>query len=126
MRYRILDENGDYTFGRGQGNFYVNSPNGVRQSIETRLGLLVNEWFLDRTAGTPWLQQILVKGAVSKVYDLVLQTRILGTQGVAQSGILKYLSTVDPIVRTLQVQALVQTIYSVTPINVDTTLGENN
>lgn len=123
MRYRALDANGDYTFGRGAGNFLVNSPNTVRQSIQTRLALLQGEWYLNTIDGTPWLQQILVKGAVSKVYDLTIQTRILGTQGV--SSIISYSSTVDPIKRTLTVDAFVQTIYSVDPINVVVTLNGN-
>jgi hypothetical protein len=121
MRYRALDENGDYTFGRGAGNFLVNSPDTVRQSIQTRLGLLQGEWYLNQQSGTPWLQQILVKGAVSKVYDLAIQTRILQTQGV--KSIITYSSTADPVHRSLAVSALVQTIYSVDPINVDVTLG---
>lgn len=121
MRYRALDENGDYTFGRGAGNFLVNSPDAVRQSIQTRLGLLQGEWYLNQQDGTPWLQQILVKGAVSKVYDLAIQTRILQTQGV--KSLITYSSTVNPDLRSLDVSSLVQTIYSVDPINVDVTLG---
>lgn len=119
MRYRALDENGDYTCGRGSGNFLVNSPDTVRQSIQTRLGLLQGEWYLDQSDGTPWFQQILVKG--SRVYDLVIQTRILQTQGV--TSILSYDSVVDPEKRTLRVTALVQTIYSTEPVNVDVTMG---
>jgi hypothetical protein len=121
MRYRALDENGDYTFGRGAGNFLVNSPAAVRQSIQTRLGLLQGEWYLNQQSGTPWLQQILVKGAVSKIYDLAIQTRILQTQGV--KSIITYSSTVDQTNRSLLVKSMVQTIYSVDPINVDVTLG---
>jgi hypothetical protein len=121
MRYRALDENGDYTFGRGVGNFLVNSPEAVRQLIQTRLGLLRGEWYLNLQSGTPWLQQILVKGAVSKVYDLAIQTRILQTRGV--KSIITYSSAVDSVHRSLSVQSLVQTIYSVDPINVDVTLG---
>lgn len=120
MRVRILDENGDATFGRGVGNFYVNTPNAVRQSIMTRLGLLQGEWYLNLPDGTPWLQQILVRGATSNIYDLLIQTRILGTQGV--SGIITYSSNYDPDDRSLAIEALVQTIYSVDPINVTTTI----
>lgn len=121
MRYRALDANGDYTFGRGVGNFLVNSPATVRQSIQTRLGLLQREWYLNLNDGTPWLQQILVKGAVSKIYDLAIQTRILGTQGV--SSILSYSSSADPVKRTLFVQATVSTIYDSTPIVVTATIA---
>lgn len=121
MRYRKLDENGDYVFGHGQVDFYIDSPDAVRQSIDTRLSLIQGEWFLDRTSGTAW-DQIIGKGT-NKTYDLVIQTRILQTQGVDRNiGILQYQSSVDPNTRALTVAALVQTIYSQTPIVVEKTI----
>lgn len=111
MRYRALDANGDYTFGRGAANFLVNSPETVRQSVQTRLGLLQGEWFLDSTEGTPWFQGIIGKGT-NKTYDLVLQTQILRTQGVV--SIVEYQSSVDVNSRNLTVAGLLMTIYSVT------------
>lgn len=115
MRYRALDENGDYTFGRGVSNFLIDSPDTVRQSIETRLGLLRGEWFLDDTEGTPWLQEILGKGT-NQTYDLVLQTRILQTTGV--KSIAEYQSDVDVVTRHLSVAGLVDTIYGRVPFQV--------
>lgn len=119
MRYRALDENGDYTFGRGAGNFLVNTPDTVRQSIQTRLSLLQGEWYLDLTSGTPWSQEILGKNA-NGPYDLVIQTRILQTKGV--SAIVNYQSSLDTSTRALSVAALVQTVYSLNPILVETSL----
>lgn len=119
MRYRALDVNGDYTFGQGAANFLVNTPDMVRQKIKTRLGLIRGEWFLDKTEGTQW-GKVLGKGN-NRTYDLILQTRILQTQGV--SSIVKYNSSVDPITRALTVSALVQTIYSSDPILVEAQLS---
>jgi hypothetical protein len=115
VRYRKLDENGDCTFGQGAANFYVDSPEMVRQKIQTRLGLIRGEWFLDKTEGTQW-NKIVGKGT-NKTYDLVIQTRILQTQGV--QSIVQYSSNVDPTTRALTVSCLVQTIYSVNPILVE-------
>lgn len=115
----MLDQDGDYVFGRGADNFFVNSPDTVRQSIDTRLGLLRGEWYLDQLEGTPWLQEILDKGT-NKTYDLVLQTRILQTKGV--TNIVEYQSSVDPTTRQLSVAVLVNTIYSTEPILVEVTL----
>lgn len=118
MRYRALDENGDYTFGRGKDNFLVNSPDMVRQSIQTRLLLIRGEWFLDKTEGTPW-DKVIGKGT-NKTHDLVIQTRILQTKGV--SSIVQYQSQVDPVTRSLSIAALVITIYSTDPVPVEVQL----
>jgi hypothetical protein len=109
MRYRALDVAGDYSIGRGQANFLINSPACVAQSVLTRLRLWEGEWFLDLTSGTPWLQQILGKHAKS-IYDLAIRTRILDTQGV--TGIEGYASALDAVTRKLSVTTLsVSTIY---------------
>ncbi len=61
-RVRKLDANGDYSFGQGEANFWVNNAAGVAQNVETRLGLLEGEWFLDKNSRdplvsrNPWLQ----------------------------------------------------------------------
>lgn len=109
MRYRALDANGDYSGGRGQGNFLINSPACVAQSVLTRLKLWQGEWFLDLTEGTPWLQQVL--GKFSKpIYDLTIKTRVLGTQGV--TSIVNYSSAFDPAVpRKLNVSMTINTQF---------------
>ena len=83
MRYRKLDANGDYTFGRSQANFLVNSPEAVAQAIQTRLALWEGEYFLDTSKGTPYWTQILGTGTWA-LYDQAIKDRILGTTGVLQ------------------------------------------
>jgi len=113
MRYRALDANGDYTFGRGQANFLVNSPACVAQSVLTRLRLWEGEWFLDQTEGTAWLQQILGRNS-KPIYDLAIRTRVLGTAGV--TSIDEYSSTLDDVTRRLAVKMKIITAFDSAPI----------
>lgn len=114
MRYRMLDANGDYVFGQGSANFWINDPRGVAQSVQTRLNLWQGEWFLDQTAGTPIAQQVLGYGTES-LYDIVIKQRILSTAGV--TTIVEYQSERDPETRELVVGPVtVQTQYSATPV----------
>lgn len=111
MRYRKLSPTGDYTFGSGQANFYKDSPEAVAQSVQTRLLLWVDEWYLDITEGTPYIQGILGKQPQNTVDD-ILRSRILDTQGV--SSIISYQSIIDPVERTLSVSGSLDTIYGTT------------
>lgn len=113
MRYRSLDENGDYTFGVNNTNFLVNAPAAVAQAIKTRLGLIQGEWFLDQTAGTPY-KQILGKGT-DATRDLAIRQVIIETQGV--TGISSYASSLNLTTRKFSVAAIVDTIYGPTPVN---------
>jgi hypothetical protein len=114
IRVRAQDANGDYTFGRSLGNFLVDSSAAVAQLVQTRLLLWQGEWFLDATAFTPWLQQILGKGTTA-VYDLLIQQVILGTPGV--TAILAYSSSLDRNARALTVTVTVQTQFGAVPVS---------
>jgi hypothetical protein len=119
MRYRKLDANSDMQFGHGVGDFWHDQPEGVGQSVQTRLLLFSGEWFLDTRAGTPWggfpLNDLVVQqGRILGVHtqlsrDAAIRERILTTNGV--TAITNYFSTVDPNTRTYSVQAAVDTIY---------------
>lgn len=108
MRYRKLDANGDYTFGHGQSDFFINEPAAVGQAVGTRLLLITKEWFLDLTEGTPYNTDILGTGT-TPLRDVAVQRRILGTQGC--KSITDYNSRVDPDTRAYSVQATIETIY---------------
>lgn len=118
MRYRLLDGNGDYTFGRGGGNFIANSPATVAQSVLTRLKLYQGEWFLDRAEGTPWLQQVLSAQARNTVplYDQAIRMRVLRTPGV--TGIATYSSHLDTATRALSVDMTVDTEFGQAQLSV--------
>ncbi len=115
MIYRKLTSTGDYTFGQGASNFYVNDAQAVAQAVKTRLALWEGEWFLDTTEGTPYFQQILGAGHVS-TYDTAIQSVVLGTQGVV--GITDYASAYDPSTRKVSVSMTISTIYGPIPISI--------
>ena len=108
MRYRALDPNGDYRFGRGQTDFLVNSPEAVAQAVKTRLLLEQGEWFLDTQEGTPYQTRILGKDGWREA-DWAIRERILATQGVTE--IVDYSSRLNPGTRTLTVQVTLKTLH---------------
>jgi hypothetical protein len=111
MRYRTLSANGDMSFGADSANFLVNTPATVAQAIRTRLKLFTGEWFLDLTAGMPWMQQVIGKGTAGE-YDTAIQLCILQTQGV--TGISSYSSVANATTRPLTVTVSVDTVYGST------------
>lgn len=114
MRYRKLDENGDYSFGHGQQDFYVNSPEAVGQSVLTRLKLWQGEWFLDTSIGTPYMTAILGK-VPQEIADQAIQKVVLGTTGVL--GLASYFSSYDPAKRTLTVSMTLNTEFGTTEVS---------
>ena len=112
MKYRKLDSNGDYTFGKQDGNFYDNVPQAVAQAVQTRLALLEGEWFLDTSAGVPYESLVFGKGTLL-TFDDVIKTTILDTQGV--TGITSYASGVDSKRRAV-VSCSIDTLYGGIPL----------
>lgn len=110
----MLSPTGDYTFGQGSANFWSNSPQGVAQSVQTRLLLWEGEWFLNTTEGTPFLQQVLGYNAQT-LRDLAIKQRVLNTPGV--TSINEYDSTVNPTTRAFTVTMSITTQYSVDPVS---------
>jgi hypothetical protein len=119
MRYRKLDANRDMQFGHSAGDFWHDQPEGVGQSVMTRLLLFTGEWFLDTTAGTPWggfpLNDLVVRqGRILGVHtqlsrDAAIRERIVTTDGVFTLN--NYYSAVDPDTRAFAVGATIDTIY---------------
>ena len=58
MRYRRLDENGDYSFGNNSLD-YIKDNDAVVQAIKTKLYLFYGEWWEDISLGLPMFQSIL-------------------------------------------------------------------
>lgn len=122
MRYRKLSADNDYTFGNGQLNFYRDEPAAVGQAVETRLLLFLGEWYLDISAGTPYLQGILGKFSKERA-DGTIQQQVLGTTTdnpnvQAVTDISKYVSTVDPDTRAMNVELSIDTIYGPTAVQI--------
>lgn len=84
MRYRMLDINDDYQFGKGQQNFTY-GVYAVAQAIKTRLKLLKNEWWENTQDGLPLFQNILGKNATTEhlvIVDSLIKDRIINTKDV--------------------------------------------
>lgn len=58
MKYRKLDENGDYTFGNNSFD-YIEKDEAIAQAIKTKLYLFYGEWWEDISLGLPMFQSIL-------------------------------------------------------------------
>ncbi|GJL36021.1 hypothetical protein TUM17576_28410 [Enterobacter hormaechei] len=113
MRYRREDENGEYTFGRGDDTWLINSPDAVAQAIKTRFELWYGQWFLDTTTGTPWIQSVLGKQR-PEIYNLAIRQHILETKGVR--SITAFDTTVNTSTRRVTFTATVETIYGTTTV----------
>lgn len=115
MKYRKLSaDGGDYSFGNGRADFWIDVPEAVAQSVQTRLFLFRGEWFLDSTEGTGWRTNVLGK-YTSSTRDPEIRRRILGTQGLR--SIITYSSALDRNTRAFSVDARIDTVYGVANIS---------
>lgn len=108
---------GDWNLTGTAADYLVDTPEAVAQAVTTRLGLWQGDWFLDISAGMPWLTQVIGYGT-QKLYDQAIQEQILGTPGVR--GITSYSSTLNPVTRQLTVTVSLSTDYG--PTSATTTL----
>ncbi|RJT45653.1 hypothetical protein [Rahnella woolbedingensis] len=113
MRYRREDSDGDYTFGRGDDTWLVNTPECVAQAVKTRFELWRGQWFLNVTEGTPYIQSVLGKQR-SDVYILAVRERIQTTPGV--SKIISFNTNNDGTTRRVTFTATIDTIYGETTV----------
>lgn len=112
MRYRRLDGDGDFSTGHGPGDFHVNTPEAVAQSVLTRLRLWRGEWFEDMAEGTPYREEAL--GARrQRSARLAIKRRIRETRGVRD--ILEFDATFDGETRRISISATIDTVYGVVP-----------
>lgn len=111
MKYRKLDFDGDYTFGKR--NELLEDTAAVAQAVKTRLLLLLGEWWENPKDGTPLFEEVLGKrfrtDEQPDEIDLVFSERITGTQGVAD--ISSFESKIAPETRTYTARVTVRTVY---------------
>lgn len=108
MKYRRLDKDLDFTFGKGKENFWTDVPDAPGQAILTRLKLELGQWFLDLDDGTPWNTRVLGK-YTGNTRDPVIRSRVVETQGVR--FLIEYSSHFDPEARGWGVVMTVDTVY---------------
>ena len=109
MRYRRLTSNGDYVFGQG-GLDYLSDADAAAQAVQTKLKLLLGEWWEDTQDGLPLFQQILLQRATQEgiqTVDLLIKQRILEVAEVTNIQIIK--SGVKD--RQYQADVVIETIY---------------
>jgi len=116
MRYRKQDANGDYSYGHGLVDFYIDIPEAVGQAVLTRLRLWVAEWFLDTAEGTPYEQSALGTNKMNTI-EPALRDRILETTGVTgiETGSFQLLWDAEN--RHIEVSATIDTEYGQTEIS---------
>lgn len=125
MRVRIQNSSGDMTFGNSLLNFYIDSPDGIAQLVQTYILLWLGEWYLDITDGTPFLQGILGKHSQDAA-DTVIQSRVNSLQVIDTNGnvvnainqIDDYSSTLNADNRKLSVTMKLNTIYGPTLVEI--------
>lgn len=105
---RRLSPKHDMTFGNGLAD-YAERAEAVAQNVKTRLLLLQEEWFLDLSAGVPWLQKIMTKPARLILANSIIKRTILKTEGV--SGIVSYSTSYDRDTRILNIAATMNTVF---------------
>lgn len=117
MRYRKLDESGDYSFGQGQDNFWRDVPEAPAQAVQTRLNLWQGQWFLDTREGMTWKTEVL-GNRTANTRDPAVRQHVLGSQGITE--ILEYSSNLNRETRAFSVVMTVDTVYGVSqPIGVN-------
>ena len=107
MRYRRLDNDGDYTFGAGGADMLVDIE-ACAQSIRTRLWLLFGEWWEDLTDGLPLFQKILAQRDIN-IASGAIRNRILSTPHVRD--IIYFSADWDNEQRYLLISCVVDTDY---------------
>lgn len=79
----------------------IDSVDATVQAVKTRLAFFQGEWFLDITAGIPWLQKILKKNVNPQEIASLIKTEILKTDGI--TGLTAFDLDFEPFPRTLNV-----------------------
>lgn len=80
-----IDQVTNDLFLAGDGNLAtVTDAHAVGQHVRQRLSTFAREWFLDTTAGVPWLDQILGKAYDPALAESVVKAEILNTDGVTE------------------------------------------
>lgn len=111
MIFRNLDENGDFTFGRGKSN-YVSGVQAIGLNIKTRLLSWVGDCFFDLNAGVDWTNRLSLKNQ-KRILDAEIRRVILQSYGV--TGITSYNSELNG--RDFSATYKVNTIYSTSYID---------
>ena len=107
MKFRSLDVNNDWEFGRGVSS-YASDADALALNLATRLRSWVGNCFFDLDMGVDYLN-LLGPGTKDDLSDAI-QNVILGTDGVM--AINTYDQQIDAAIRKSMVNASIYTIFS--------------
>ncbi|PVZ86699.1 hypothetical protein C9426_14885 [Serratia sp. S1B] len=107
MRTRRLDNNHDWVFGHGRGD-YLEGSEAIAQSVTTRLLSLHNDWFLNREHGVKWFDYLKKNPHLIRM-EAELKNTVLNTEGVTL--ITDFTISLDPDTRKMAVQVSYTDVY---------------
>ena len=84
MKYRKLDQNGDYTFGAGSYD-YISDDEAIGQAIKTKILLFYGEWWENLGEGIPMFQSVLGQtnpDTIKSSLSMLVEQRIMEIQEV--------------------------------------------
>jgi hypothetical protein len=105
-------------FGHALADYWTDEQY-IAQSIKSRLLLVLGEWFLDTSDGTPWPSIMGIKPYDPATVEAAIRDRILGTQGV--TAITEFSLIADTPSRKGTILVTVQTVFS-TNVSVEVTV----
>lgn len=117
MKYRQLDENGDYKFGNNELDF-ITDVEAVAQAIRTKVMLFYQEWWEDISIGIPMFQSIV--GRVADT-NLKMTSTLLLTRRIREIEQVTSVTNVEVIQgpRSLSFKIEVDTTYGSTSVEVE-------
>jgi len=106
-----IDQTTNDLFLDASGNLaVVQGAQAVGQHCRQRLKTFAGEWFLDTSAGVPWIDEIFQKKYDPIMAEAIIKEQIFDTSGV--TGIEDFNVSLDSVTRNLLVKRIkVQTIY---------------
>lgn len=105
MKIRALDGNGDWTFGKGRNNYFLDKD-ALSQLVVCRIKEIVNDCFWNTTAGVDWFNLLGSKNPTALL--LAINAVILSTPGIIAIENTEFIEIVD---REFTIRYKLQTVY---------------
>ena len=113
MTVRRLDANGDIATS---GTQFITERAEIAQTVRTRLGLFLGEYFRDITDGTPWFQSVFSKQTSLSSKEAAIRNRIIRTNGV--QSLTRFETDYDITTRKYSVNVGILTQYGEEDLNI--------
>ena len=107
MKFRRLNQNHDWTFGRGASN-YADSNEAILLNCKTRLLSFKNDWFLDQNQNIDWFTILGQKNNEQTIINEVERV-CLSSDGIAKVVSIDIVKSDN---RSANIEIVVNTIFS--------------